>query len=622
MAEAVSHAITRRRHAIVEAGTGVGKSLGYLVPVILDAVPDGRRVVISTHTLSLQDQLLRKDLPLLRQVAPHPFRAILGKGRQNYLSPRRLDVAQKMAGGTLFDDEDDEAHHLAALREWTAMAAEGTRQELDPMPHGELWEKVQSESDNCLGSACDYHGTTCFYHEARRKLRRADIMIVNHSLLFIDLALKARGVELLPPYDVAILDEAHTIESVAGEKFGVRFSKLMLDRLLSRLDNARTGRGLLRRLAHSDRARRLVAGVREHGTLFFDGVRRFVGGKAGTREIETDDFRAASESLEGQLERLEDALENLRRDQDKKELEVEVRAYRDRCRRLRGELGAVVDPEVNRVHWAECGTKRWDATLCAQFVELGTTLEETLFDNVESVIMTSATLAVRRDDGLDHVATRLGCPSSLRLQVDSPFDYENNVTLRIAKSLGEPRDDADYDCRAALWMLRRLDESEGGAFILFTSYAFMKRMHRELAPEIEARGWPVLLQGARVPRDRMLERFRADRHSVLFGTDSFWQGVDVKGDNLRLVIITRLPFPVPSQPLFKARARRIDAAGGSSFRELSMPEAIIRFKQGFGRLVRTETDVGEVAVLDARFSTKSYGRLFRAALPNLKVILE
>jgi ATP-dependent DNA helicase DinG len=620
MAHAVASAMSKQGHLVVEAGTGVGKSLGYLVPAVLEAIARGRRVLVSTHTLSLQDQLIQKDIPWLEKVLPGRFTAEVAKGRSNYVAPRRLEMAVAGAeeSGADLEIKDQLRRIQFALRQ---PKAEGTRQEIFPAPTYDVWEQVQSEHGNCLGKACPHFDDDCAYHVARRRLQDADLIVVNHSLYLADLALRAKGAKLLPDHDVVIFDEAHTLEAVALDHFGARLTRRMVRLLLMRLHRRHRGMGFLQYVRNSGSARRLCSDVEDAADVFFDSVSQFCGGMRGDREI--SDENQIRDSLSPVLRDLAAELSDLKLDCGSQEQESEFQSYISRIDGMVEALQVILRPNAKEglsVHWAESSGRGSAVSIQSKPLKANEMLKKLLFDRIGTVVLTSATLATGRHNGLEYIARSLGAVESDRLQLGSPFDYQANVRLRIPTWLNEPSKEEDYEERCANAILNYIERSQGGAFVLFTSYDFMNKIRDRIIGRLEDLGYPVFVQGEEMPRAMMVKAFQESSNSVLLGTDSFWQGVDVKGEKLRLVIIVRLPFSVPSAPLQKARARLVEAEGGNAFRDLALPEAIIRFKQGFGRLIRTETDKGTVVVLDTRIKTKFYGRAFLDAIPRLPLI--
>ncbi len=617
MAEAVAEAMARRGHLIVEAGTGVGKSLGYLVPAILEAIASGRRVVVSTQTLSLQDQLIGKDIPFLEKALPGAFRAEVAKGRTNYIAPRRLELA--LEG---LDSADDESRHeLREIRRGFEQKGWTTRQDFHPQPRYDVWEQVESEHGNCLGKACPHHDDDCPYHQARRRLADADLIVVNHSLYLSDLALRMQGARILPDHDVVIFDEAHGLETTALEHFGARLTHRMVRLLLMRLHRRYKGLGFLQLVPGSERARMLCEELEAVAETFFRRVSDFCGGTSREREITASDD--IQDDLSPALGELAGALADLRFRCDSEAREIEFQAYIGRIDQMREALGRILRPggagEL-AVHWAETGLKPSAVSIQSKPLEAAATLKTWLFDRIGTVVLTSATLSTGRRDGLGFIARTLGAEEADQLQLGSPFDYEKNVRLRIPTWLDDPRPGPDYEESVANALMHYIRLSQGGAFVLFTSYDFMRRIRDRVEEELRDLEFPLLVQGEDMSRAMMIRAFQESPNSVLFGNDSFWQGVDVKGEALRLVVLVKLPFAVPTAPLQRARSRLIEERGGHSFRDLSLPEAIIRFKQGFGRLIRTETDRGTVVVLDTRILNKPYGRAFIEALPPLQVL--
>ncbi|MEE9391918.1 MAG: helicase C-terminal domain-containing protein [Planctomycetota bacterium] len=615
MAKAVAQAVESGHHLVVEAGTGVGKSFGYLVPALLAALSANKRVVVSTQTISLQEQLLKKDVPLLQSCLGEPFSVRVAKGRGNYLSPRRLEVAIAEAGEAR--GREVLATELGRIGRELSRGREGTRQELFPGPQYEAWDLARSDTQNCLGKNCSHFEDGCWFHQARRQVFTADLVIANHALLLADLAMRDTGNRLLPEYDVVIFDEAHSLEALAREQFGFRFSRRELYAALSKLYRPSRRQGLLQFLHGAELARAMVSEVARAAEQFF-GEAALLAGRDGTRELTPDDL--PEDVLSESLVALSTELGRLVREASGADRKKEIEYHAARLDDMVSTLSQVLTlDESARVNWVERGRNRDDVELHAKPLEVRDFLQKKLFDEVGSAILTSATLSVGAKGGLSFFAKTLGCPDAKQLQLGSPFDFQNRVKLRIPTYLDEPRPGDDYEERAALAVLHYIERTQGGAFVLFTSYAFLNRILDRVRERLNQLGFPILAQGQGMARGTMIEEFVKDERSVLFGTDSFWQGVDVKGDALRLVIITRLPFPVPSLPLNKARARRIEKNGGNAFRELSLPEAIIRFKQGFGRLIRTEEDAGTVVVLDTRLRTKFYGSKFLAAIPSVPV---
>jgi ATP-dependent DNA helicase DinG len=620
MTKAVARAIERPGHLVVEAGTGVGKSFAYLVPAI-QAADQGKKVVISTHTIALQEQLLNKDIPFLRAVMPQEFTAVLVKGRGNYISLRRMDRALQYQD-SLFPKRE-ETDQLVTIRSWSKRTQDGSRSDLDFRPMPSVWEAVESENGNCLGKECPTY-SQCFFYRARARMRNANLLIVNHALFVTDLSMRESGYGLLPEYDIAILDEAHTLEAVASEHLGLRISSLGVDFTLARLYNDRTEKGLLGYHKLHDAidqvkiTRRAAAGFFEQVAMWFQDQPTGFNGRLRNPI-------GLSDTLPQELRRLAVLIDEAARQIEKREDRIELTSAHDRCIALADEIsGWLIQKSREAVYWVEMETKgRQRVYLAAAPLDVAPSLRRLLFESVKTCVLTSATLCVGSPPNFDFVKSRLGLTSGETLALGSPFDYPNQVSVHLPRNLPDPSDQPDSFERAAIGAIAHyLEQTQGKAFVLFTSYKMLDAAARALAPWLARRSIALFSQSDGLPRSKMVEAFKADVNSVIFGADSFWQGVDVPGEALSNVIITRLPFSVPSHPLLEARLEDIRRRGGSPFVEYQVPEAVIKLKQGFGRLIRTKSDRGIVVILDPRVLTKPYGRTFLNSLPDCPRIVE
>ncbi|MDZ7721842.1 MAG: helicase C-terminal domain-containing protein [candidate division KSB1 bacterium] len=671
----VVQAFNNRKVASIEAGTGTGKTLAYLLPAVQWSLQNRERVVISTNTINLQEQLISKDIPFLQNVLDVKFKAALVKGRSNYVCLRKLNEVEselKLQG----DEEDQD--ELSALIEWARNSKDGSKADLSFIPKYRVWERIASESDTCTRQRCA-HFRTCFVNKARREAAQAQILVVNHHLLFADLAVRQEtgsmtSAAVLPPYQKIIFDEAHHIENVATSYFGSQITRAGLIRMLHRLFRQKKQREygylntlrikLLKNTGQLDQHKSekienllqndILPAVRElleHTNtvmdLFYEAVERYQGksvdqeiklrllpdvtsrliddvGLRQPLEIYLDNLKSFTDDL-GLLVKTAQQAGAMLQDPTWDSVCIDIAAQAERLI-LAGQVirNVLFKHDEDHIRWIEAkGGARHFNILRFKIspLEIKERMLNAVYENFETVIMTSATLTVDRK--FDFLASRIGLDllspaRRIELLLDAPFDYQKQVVVAIPKDMPDPRH-SSFAGELNKAVFKALNISNGRAFVLFTSYGLLNMLYRQMYESLKQIRIRLLKQGDE-NRHHLINKFKKDTHSVLFATDSFWEGVDVEGESLMSVIITKLPFRVPSEPVIEARYEAIEKRGGNAFIEYAVPLAVLKFKQGFGRLIRRKSDRGAVIIFDHRVISKSYGKRFLHSLPSCRVL--
>lgn len=676
MLKSVIDAFNHHKIALVEAGTGTGKSLAYLVPAVFWSIQNHERVVISTNTINLQEQLIEKDIPILQKCCGLNFKSVLVKGRNNYLCLRKV-YNLRSEGGTLIEDNDRQ--QLNNLLEWAVRTQDGSKADLNFIPREDAWESIQSEADQCTRLKCQFYDK-CFFYIARRNAASADVLIVNHYLLMADLMVRQEmngydGAAILPPFKKIIIDEAHHLEAVATSNLSSVISRLRITKLLGRLINLKdTKKGLLQHLKGklkeisadhdksiamdiSDKINREIIEARQYlyNTVLevFEDISRAVGNHIVNEGLQKDKneetkLRITTRFASTELwhARIEARLKSLcidihkfvmllkalldkigelsKKSQDiLSSVLIDIASCKIRLKTVAHDMSFFIGTYEKFCKWIEIKRYKGNPIIrfCTAPLSVAGGLRACLYDNYPTILLTSATLTISRNFtffkenvGLNQIPEdRLS-----ELMLHSPFDYKRQVIVGIPTDISEPNE-SGYTLALEQNIFKTIEISEGRALILFTSYNLLDNLYQKLEPRITQLGYTCLKQGMD-NRHSLLDSFKKDKTSVLFATDSFWEGIDVKGDALECVILTRLPFKVPTEPIIEARAEAIENSGGDAFYNYSLPMAVIKFKQGFGRLIRSRDDRGVVVIFDSRVVTKRYGRVFLESLPDIRCI--
>ncbi|MEX1139389.1 MAG: helicase C-terminal domain-containing protein [Bacteroidota bacterium] len=613
MAEAIASALQEKQHLVIEAPTGVGKSLAYLIPAILFARQERRKAVISTHTKNLQEQLLRKDIVIVQSLLKEPINAVILKGRGNYICTTRLENALRQP--KLFDSA--EYDEIQRIKEWTLETGDGDLENLGFVPSHAVRLQICSEKGACSSGICK---PGCFFQKARNRARTADVVIINHALFFTLFAMQESDEFFLYKDDFVIFDEAHTLEQVAGTGIGKSLSRAQVLYAIHRLYHPKTKRGLFARL-RAKRYRSLCEKAEFSVEAFFDEIRDTVKNLSNgslTLRIRSPFF--VNDSVTPDLHDLQTVLKEIEDDKTTKISKEDLAG----AKRLLWEAEVLISEflaqtDKTLAYWVDlAGGRSSNVQLHAAPIDIAESVGTKMFKEGTSVIMTGATLSV--GNSLTYFQDRIGAKTARTLVLGSPFDFQRQMRIVLAPEIPPP-DDRAYEAELPDCILRSIVRSAGKALVLFTSTRMLRSMAQALRPQIESEGLKLLIQDGTTGRHELLEQFKADVHSVLFGLDSFWMGVDVPGEALEHVVITKLPFAVPDHPLIESRIELIAQRGGNAFAEYTLPEAVLKFKQGVGRLIRSKTDRGLVTILDSRMLRKSYGRVFLQSLPRCPIEL-
>lgn len=627
MSNYIFETLENKKHIFIEAPTGIGKSFAYLVPSIYFAKKNNKKVIVSTYTINLQEQLLNKDIPFLQKVLPVEFKAGILKGRNNYLCPKRLARAME-SSNTLFETE--EQLNLEMLYRWSRETKDGTRSDLNFTVNENVWNSVCSERGICTLKTCGSENTKCFYQRAKKELADSDVIIVNHHLfftLFDGISEEREG--YLYNNDFIIFDEAHTIEQVATDHISPSISREKLKYHLIRLYNQNKKKGFLLTLP-SLHIQMKIQNLLDLNQQFFYTLRRQMFDEKENRQNKLTarvyEKNITENILKPELDSILNDLRALRPVCKDDAQENELNEFITRF----SEFNYVLDDFINQkkndkdedfVYWTELSSTKPDSnvSICSSPVDISEFFRENIFRDNNTSVLTSATLTI--NSNFDYFRKRLGAEKLNEVKLESPFDFYRQVKILIPKNIPEPgRENTElYSDILKKWISHFTLMTSGKALILFTNGTLLRKIGKELEEEFRSHEIELLLQTPGVSRNMLLDKFKSDINSVLFGLDSFWMGVDVPGEALSNLIITRLPFQVPDHPVVQAKMEYIEKRGGNSFYEYSLPEAILKFRQGIGRLIRHRNDQGIIAILDNRIITKSYGKYFINSLDECEI---
>lgn len=625
MAREVQNALHDEHHLFIEAGTGTGKSLAYLIPLLAYARKQDEPVVVSTHTIHLQEQITEQDIHLANNVFTDGGEVVLAKGRNHYLCGERLQNARGRQENLFPEDEDQEI--LNRISDWSEETSTGTRDDLPFQVPARIWNQINARRGfcSCLGPQ-EEGSRKCFYRKNRLRLRSADLVVANHFLVMFDAMMRAREdlEAMFPEYSVLVLDEAHHVERTAQRCLGIEVGYWEVSYLLRELYDPGENTGLLATLEASD-LQKETQQLGDHVDRFFASVRRWYDDhsldNSGTSlRVNTSNF------MENTLSPvINEYVDSLRKFVNAESLtpqeEQELTAYRERLEEISDQLDFLVRQEQPEdVYWIQTLSDRDEVVLKHSPISIAPLFQEYILDPKRSVVFTSATLTADPDRPFDYITSRLGADEARTRELGDPFQYDEQVLLRIPKDMPHPgREGERYIDGVQFYTEKYIRQTHGNAFVLFTSYRMMQQVYEGIHEQLEEDEMPCFSQGGDTSRAQLIEAFKNRESAVIFGVSSFWEGVDISGDDLQNVIITKLPFPVPTEPINEAVSEYLEEQGRNAFSEFALPRAILRLRQGFGRLIRRRSDQGQVCILDSRVVRKSYGDQFLEALPDCRL---
>jgi len=635
MAMAYAESLETGKHVIIEAPTGIGKSFAYLVPAILFSKEHNRKGIISTCTINLQEQLMSKDIPALRNILPIEFSSEILKGRNNYICTRRLN-ATLMRKSSLF--EDHEQDELQKIYSFVQKTGKGTKQDFPFRIPDNIWTQIFAEEGVCTAKSCGTENSNCFYQQAKVKLNKADLIILNHYLLFTLLGFyEKRTSGYLYADDFAVFDEAHMVEPIAAENVSPSVSREMIRFWFNKLYNPKTGKGFLAD-ARFDVMQRQLKKLSDENEIFFEDVKTVIYNLnsrfAGEKMIRIRQPINMNEHFVVSLQEFSADMLKLTQRARNDDEENEIKNYHTKLNALKNTIITFLRQNMDgHVYWVE--QNQWahksNMTLSMSPINMAEYFRENIFTDDKCSLMTSATLSINKS--LDYFKCSIGAEHVDGLIMDSPFNFEEQMQIFIPKNVPEPKlnpndtlssmfEETAYEKSLKQMIPEYINKTKGGALVLFTNVKMLKKIHTHLLKEFDGSDIDILAQGNGMPKNKLLLEFKENENSVLLGVDSFWMGVDVPGDSLRNVIITKLPFDVPDHPIIEAKIEAIRERGGNPFLDFTLPGAILKFKQGIGRLIRNKTDRGILVILDSRVITKFYGKLFINSLPECRINIE